>query len=343
MNKVDYIIVGGGYAGLFFALRLLENGKSFKLFSDGKLGASRVSAGMVNPVVLKKFTTFWQAQNQINFLHLSLESFKRFSGVSVFVHEPVHRIFHNEEEKVLWSKKRLNEDLLPFLDEAFYKVEGVINDFETGRVLQSGRINVPLFFEAFYKLLEEKGCLVREAFKYDLLKENTYNNLAFSRIVFCEGISVKENPYFSSIEINPNKGHQIYVKLNKELNVDVTLKKKHFLFRYNDDLHFYGGTYDREHLNEGIDSSAVEQLQNGLNEFYKDGYDIREVHYGFRPTVRDRRPIIGQHKEHKNYYVFNGLGARGVLNGCFFSQSLYDFIEKDIPLPEEVDLRRFDD
>jgi hypothetical protein len=40
-------------------------------------------------------------------------------------------------------------------------------------------------------------------------------------------------------------------------------------------------------------------------------------------------------------YVFNGLGARGILNGCYFSKSLYDYIENDIPLHDEVSLERF--
>ena len=341
MKKVDYIIVGGGYAGLFFALRLMQNKKSFVLFSDGKKGASRVSAGMVNPVVLKKFTTFWQAQNQIDFLHTSLNDFKQFSDVNVFINKPVHRIFHNEDEKTLWTKKRINEELQPFLDDEFPTIAGVTNDYGTGRVKQSGRVDVAAFFKAFFDVLEKRGELVEEVFDYKSLKGSVYKDFEFKHIVFCEGIGVKDNPYFKSIEINPNKGHQLYVRLNKELETDITLKKKHFLFRLDKDVFFYGGTYDRDSVGDTIDESAVEQLKSGLNEFYKDGFDVQGVHFGFRPTVKDRRPILGRHESNKNYYVFNGLGARGVLNGCFFSQTLFDFIENDIPLPVEVDINRF--
>ena len=68
MKNIDYIIVGDGYAALFFAHHLIKQEKSFKIFSEGKKGASQVSAGIVNPVVLKKFTTFWKAQEQIDYL-----------------------------------------------------------------------------------------------------------------------------------------------------------------------------------------------------------------------------------------------------------------------------------
>ena len=32
-----------------------------------------------------------------------------------------------------------------------------------------------------------------------------------------------------------------------------------------------------------------------------------------RPTVKDRRPLLGQHPNHPNMYVLNGMGSRGVL------------------------------
>ena len=36
MKKVDYIVIGDGYAALFFAHQLLEEHKSFIIFSEGK-------------------------------------------------------------------------------------------------------------------------------------------------------------------------------------------------------------------------------------------------------------------------------------------------------------------
>ena len=90
-----------------------------------------------------------------------------------------------------------------------------------------------------------------------------------------------------------------------------------------------------------LDDFAKQQLIEGLSEFYPHDFEINEVNFGFRPTVRDRRPILGSHPEHPNFYVFNGLGARGILNGCFFSKELYEHIENQKPLMPEVDLKRF--
>ena len=70
-------------------------------------------------------------------------------------------------------------------------------------------------------------------------------------------------------------------------------------------------------------------------------YKIISIEYAFRPTVKDRKPILGRHKTISNFYVFNGLGTRGLLNGSNYSINLYHYIENNTPLPQEVDLERF--
>lgn len=343
MKNVDYIIVGDGYAGLFFAHQLIRNNKTFVMFSEKKKSASQVSAGIINPVVLKKFTTFWKAQEQIDFLKNTLKEIENYTGQNCLIDAPIHRIFHDENEQSLWLKKSGNDDLLHFLDKNFDRLNVVKNDFLTGKVNQSARLNVNGFFTGLFDFLDNSGKLIREKFIYSDIdvERATYQDFTFKNILFCEGMGVVQNPFFSDIPVNPNKGHHIKVELSEKITENITIKKKHFLFPVNDRLYFYGGTYDREQLHHEIDESAVEQLKKGLMEFYPHPFEIKDINFGFRPTVKDRRPIIGRHPEHHNLYVFNGLGARGILNGCYFSKSLYDFIENNIPLHEEVDLKRF--
>ncbi|HCN50723.1 MAG TPA: FAD-dependent oxidoreductase [Chryseobacterium sp.] len=343
MKNVDYIIVGDGYTGLFLAHQLIKNNKSFVIFSEGRKSASQVSAGIINPVVLKKFTTFWKAQEQIDFLKESLEEIKSYTGENYLINAPIHRIFHDENEQNLWLKKSANEDLAQFLDQKFDRLNIVKNDFLTGKVNQSARLNVSGFFAGLFGFFEKNGHLVKEKFDYTKLDPSgsTYKDFTFKHVIFCEGMGVKDNPYFSEIAVNPNKGHHIKVKLSQPIPENITIKKKHFLFPTGNGLYFYGGTYDREQLHHHIDESAVTQLVNGLSEFYPYDFEVEEVNFGFRPTVKDRRPIIGRHETFNNLYVFNGLGARGILNGCYFSRDLIRFIEEDIPLHKEVSLSRF--
>lgn len=341
MKNVDYIIVGGGYAGLFFAHQLILNNKSFVIFSEDKKSASQVSAGIVNPLVLKKFTTFWLTQEQISFLHKTLTEIQKYTGRNYLINENIHRIFHDKNEQELWLSKSEKEELKPFLNTEFKHQDIILNPFRTGSVNSSGRLHVEHFFNDFKNFFIQNGHLSEKHFDYAKISNNMYGEISFKNIVFCEGIGVKNNPFFSDIPVIPNKGHHLKVKLSKPLGHEFTLKKKHFLFPLNDKLYYYGGTYDPNERADEIDDFAKQQLIDGLSEFYPHEFQIQEVNYGFRPTVKDRRPILGSHASYSNFYVFNGLGARGILNGCFFSKELFDHIENEKPLMPEVDLKRF--
>lgn len=341
MKNVEYIIVGGGYAALFFAHQLIKNNKSFVLFSDGKKSASQVSAGIVNPMVLKKFTTFWLAQEQLDRLNETLNEIEKYTGNHYLIKENIHRIFHDQKVKDLWLSKSENADLKPFLNLEFKNLNTIKNPFGVASVDQSARLNVEQFFSDFQEYLLKNDFLIEEKFNYQLLNETNYGDISFKNIVFCEGIGVKNNPFFAEIPIVPNKGHHLKVRLSEKFNHQLTLKKKHFLFPLNKEFYYYGGTYDANFRSEEVDEFKKDELVAGLQEFYPHDFQIEEVNFGFRPTVKDRRPILGNHPEHSNFYVFNGLGARGILNGCYFSKELFEHIESNKPLLPEVDLKRF--
>ena len=340
MKKVDYIIVGDGYAALFFAHQLIKNNKSFYLFSEGKKSASFVSAGIINPAVLKRFTTFWLAQEQIDSLKKTLSEIEGYTHKNYLIEKPILRVFHDEKEKELWLKKS-NE--ISFLSNDFIKINSIKNPFGCGKVNHSARLNVRDFFTDLMNYLEQNSHLIKEKFDYNLVKteNSTYKNIQFKNIIFAEGMAVKENPYFSEIPVEANKGHHLEVKLSEKIEEDFTIKKKHFIFPLNENTYYYGGTYDREQIHHKIDNSAVEKLINALAEFYPNDFEVTQVKFGFRPTVKDRRPIVGAHSEFKNFYVFNGLGARGILNGNYFAINLYNHLENGEEIHPEVDLKRF--
>ena len=340
MKNVDYIIVGDGYAALFFAHQLIKNNKSFYLFSEGKKSASFVSAGIINPAVLKRFTTFWLAQEQIDSLKKTLSEIEGYTHKNYLIEKPILRVFHDEKEKELWLKKSSE---ISFLSNDFIKINSIKNPFGCGKVNHSARLNVRDFFTDLMNYLEQNSHLIKEKFDYKLVKteNSTYKNIQFKNIIFAEGMAVKENPYFSEIPVEANKGHHLEVKISEKIEDDFTIKKKHFIFPLNENTYYYGGTYDREQTHHKIDDSAVEKLTNALAEFYPNDFEVTQVKFGFRPTVKDRRPIVGAHSEFKNFYVFNGLGARGILNGNYFAINLYNHLENGEKIHPEVDLKRF--
>lgn len=341
MKNVDYIIVGAGYAGVFFAHQLIKHRKSFVIYSDNENSASQIAAGIINPVVLKKFTTFWLALEQINFLTKTMVEVENYLGKNFLIQENIHRIFHDETEKNLWHDKAKTEELEPFLVSHFQQLDIIKNPYGTGAVNLSARLNVSEFFSHFSAYFDRYDYLQEEKFDYEQIFGNVYKEFIFKNIVFCEGMGVRKNPFFNDIEVIPNKGHHLKVKLSQAMSQQYTLKKKHFLFPLDNQFHYYGGTYDPNERENEIDDFKKEELIAGLREFYPHEFKIEEINYGFRPTVKDRRPILGNHPQHKNFYIYNGLGARGILNGCFFAEKLFQHIEHGKTLMPEVNLERF--
>ena len=73
----DFIIIGGGLAGVTFANFLEKHGKSFCLIADRSQVASLIAGGVYNPVVLKRFTPIWRAEEvmsmiAVSYTHLTL-------------------------------------------------------------------------------------------------------------------------------------------------------------------------------------------------------------------------------------------------------------------------------
>jgi glycine/D-amino acid oxidase-like deaminating enzyme len=62
---------------------------------------------------------------------------------------------------------------------------------------------------------------------------------------------------------------------------------------------------------------------------------------GYRPTTRDRRPILGFAKGNPSLGVFGGLGSKGVLLAPYFSNLFAAVLTEGVSIPKEVNTSRF--
>ena len=84
------------------------------------------------------------------------------------------------------------------------------------------------------------------------------------------------------------------------------------------------------------------ELESKLRTVINCNYTIVDHTAGIRPTIVDRRPLLGTHKKHKQLAILNGLGTRGVMIAPLMAKKLYQFIEKGESIDKEMNINRFE-
>lgn len=346
MKKVDYIIVGLGLAGINFCEVLIRNNKSFLVIDNASQQSSVVAGGLYNPVVLKRFTEVWKANEQ---LEMAIPAYNRLENLlnSTLDHKiPVRRLFNSVEEQNNWTVASDKPNLSQYLSTKFITNENqhIKAGFGFGEVLETGRIDTSKLVSNFKQYLQNSNQFIEESFNHDALKGFEeyiqYENIQASHIVFAEGFGVKQNPFFNHLPLNGTKGELLIINA-PDLKIDYVLKSSVFLIPLGEDLYTVGATYEWEDKTNNTTQKGKEELIGKLNTFLKCDYEVVKQVAGIRPTVIDRRPLVGRHGKHKNMYVLNGLGTRGVMIAPYIAQKLYEFIENSIPLEKEIDINRF--
>jgi len=344
--QVDYIVVGLGLAGLAFTQELEKNNKSFIVFEDNSQNSSLVAGGMYNPVILKRFSPVWNAIPQLKkalpFYRMMEEKFNRKYDYKI----DIYRIFKSVEEQNNWFVSADKSKLSPFMDTKIInkKFNGVISKSGFGRITETGRIDTISLLRDYKNYLNVEEKLIQESFNYaqlNISKEKvSYKKYSAKKVVFCEGFGIRQNPFFSDLPLTGTKGELITVHA-PSLNINFLIKAAVFVLPLGDNYYRVGATFNwtDKTLNPTIEGK--EELVSKLKTVINIPFEVVEQKGGIRPTVKDRRPLVGKHPKYRNLAVLNGLGTRGVMIAPTVAEQLYNHLEKDKELDNEIAIERF--
>lgn len=323
-KKIDFIIVGQGLAGTLLAYDLIELGKSVIIIDTHlKASASRVAAGLINPISMKRCIPAMPT----NYL---TTAFNRYSDLEdklnsrFLFKKPLLRLFDSFETKDLWIDKYENKQMDLYIDKfcAVNTFSFLKDEFSSAIVKPAGYLDLKEFLTVSREYFKENRMLLEEKFNFSEFNDRSisYKNLKADKIVFCDGFRIKENPFFDYLPIAPTKGELMQIKIPSIENFDKIISKGIYIIPNDDYIYTVGATYNRDDLTENLTKDGQQFLKDKLDEVLNVDYEIISSVAGVRPTVKDREPLIGMHKEFNNIGVFNGLGARGVLNAPHFSK-----------------------
>ena len=312
MIKVDYIIVGLGLAGLAFTRELDKSGKSFVVFENDSQHSSKVAGGMYNPVILKRFTPVWDAEQQLSKAIPFYKELESLLNAKYDYELDVCRLFTSVEEQNNWFAKcdhpLLSKFMIPKIDAKQYN--GIEAKFGYGKVQGTGRIDTKTLLEDYRVYLGERNLLIKESFNYDQIQFHeesiTYNSIEANRIVFCEGFGIKKNTFFNYLPMQEAKGELITIHA-PELEIDFVLKSAVFIMPLGDDFFKVGATFKwSDKTNIPTKEGKLELLQK-LNRIIKVPFKVVGHVAGIRPSVKDRRPLVGVHPKKPQLAIFVGL------------------------------------
>jgi len=108
-----------------------------------------------------------------------------------------------------------------------------------------------------------------------------------------------------------------------------------------EDRYLVGSTYEWTDKTNTPTPEAKSELLEKLERLISCEFEVIDQRAGIRPTVVDRRPLVGQHPSHNSIYVLNGLGTRGVMIAPKAAKVLYKHLEQGVALEKEISIARF--
>ena len=344
----DFIIVGRGLSANVLMHQFRRHGLTFKTIGLTTLSSSSlVAAGIWNPVVFKRMTSSWMAAELVPFLKEFYSYTEQQTGKRFVKERQIIKPFTEEHEKLLWTKKA-NTELSEFIDPEIYangheKFPGFNISNGYGLVKQSGNLDVTAFIEHTSSFFNDQ--ITNEIFDYDLLQISDdcvqYKDLRAKNIIFCEGYLLKNNPWFNWVKLNPAKGEVLTIKAADLEIGNYIFNRNGFMMGNGGNEYKVGATYSWDQLNDSPTAEGEMELKQKLKAMTAGSYTITDHKAGVRPSSVDRRPVVGRHPKYSNLYIFNGLGAKGVMLAPFYSGNFVLFYLKKEALLNEVNVERF--
>ena len=343
---LDYLIIGSGLAGISFSEMALQNGKSILVMDNSSQNSSKIAAGLYNPVILKRFSEVGQAKAHLLVMNEFFSVLEKKLNSQVDFKMPILRKFFSIEEQNNWFAASDKVNLAPYLSTRLItkKYESIDSPFGYGEVLQTGYVDTALLLEKYKNYLITNQLFLEESFDYGLLQEETdgirYKDIQAKHIIFAEGFGMHANPYFQHLPLDGTKGELLIIKAPL-LDLDVILNTSLYILPLGNDLFKIGATYNWDDKTALPTEAGKNELVQRIKEIITCDFEIMEHHAGVRPTVKDRKPLIGTYEHHNSIHILNGLGTRGVMLGPAMAKALFENIEYQKPLDRFVDIKRF--
>lgn len=355
----DHVILGAGVAGLAIAKALQEKGRSVCLIDtrDIAAGASGTPLGLINPATGRYGTKVWGAEECLNAVTKDMEEIQEKSPTPFFKNTGILRPAQDKEmaERMHENVHKYNwpEGWCEWLDlEKVQEINPNIHCVDGAMWLPKGlTVNVEAYLKAKTRVLESRGLKVKTGKSYQIetgqettvLKFEDGTEIEALSLIFTSGHETSDSKFWDFLPLHPIKGQVATFESPEADRFDYSLSALGYIASISNSRFVAGSTYEHHFEDIEPDEDGLNYLKERLGGVYpalfKNAATVAQW-AGVRASTPNRKPFVGRHPEIDNFYVFTGLGSKGLMYSVYMAEILSDHILNASALPKEISVGR---
>ncbi len=325
------LIIGHGLSGCVLAMTFYRHKVPFHLTGASHPDeASMVSSGLITPVTGRKYVKSWLIDE---YTDASIDFYaytESLLGKKYFLPVDIIRFISNEEAMFSWEKRLKDPEYHRYVSNKKY--EALDRTGKPYGVVTGGyKLDVQKWIKDVHQFLADQN-LITITNQFIITPDPV-----FDRIVYATGAVGKS----VSKGLIPNKGEALIVRL-PEWDLPGIIKEDVFFVPLGyDHLYWVGSYYEPWSEHSGPTAEGKKMIMQAIEKAHKGPIIIMDHLAGVRPTMVDRRPLVGPYPGKEKTYLFNGMGTKGTSLAPYWAEKLLAYLESGEKLPDLVSPARF--
>ncbi len=343
----QFHLIGGGLAGSILAWHLYEAGVSWRWTDEHyDRRPSDVAAGILNPITGRRYALSWRFPALLEQAHTFYRAAEKRLGCQVFRSMPLYRGIADDISYQDWDIRaaECSSYMGDVLEAETLCPSIAASQPYFGEVHQAHQLWISRFCAetwAFMRDARQQGALgaphgvERRTVGTDELVSSS------DTVIVAQGPSRSLEKLFPLAALHRTKGEVLLIRSHRAPSTQI-IKDKYFLCpMWDENIFWIGSNYAHRADADTPTEEMGSRLTSFCDELLHGDYEIVEHLAAYRPTVVDRKPIVGRHPDHSHIYLCNGLGTKGASLGLLAAKALMDHLTSDVPIPDEISLSRF--
>jgi glycine/D-amino acid oxidase-like deaminating enzyme len=346
-RKVDYLLVGQGIAGTMLSWFLQQAGKTVMLIDSGKSNsASRVAAGIINPVSGRRFEPAWMYDTIYPFAKTTYAQVAALLGTPIFKERDIWMVFPSAQMQQAFKAKTAGAHPSPYTeDPPIDRFAGQLQQPHGAAVVKGATVQLRALLPAYRSYLLATGSLLEQQLDPRFLEITEtgviYDGLAADKVIFCDGVATTANPWFEKLTFLPNKGEVLLVKIPGLVTDNIIKKGITLVPQEEPEVFWAGSSFVWDYTDDHPTVQQRLKLEDSLDQLLNMPYQVLDQMSAVRPSGNDRRPMIGLHPVQRAIGIFNGLGTKGCSLAPFMAHHFVQHLVHQTPLLPEIDIQRY--